>query len=48
MTLYHLAQGDILKIEAITALNIRSALTFLCYELDLHISKRNKMPDASK
>ena len=48
MTLYHLAQGDVLKIDEVTRLEIRSALTFLCYELDLHISKKNKMPDASK
>lgn len=41
-TIYHLAGGDILNIDKITELKIEQALTFLCYELDLSISKRNK------
>jgi|TARA_R110000850_G_scaffold47917_4_gene119418 hypothetical protein len=41
-SIYHLAGGDVLKIEAVTELKIEQALTFLCYELDLSISKKNK------
>ncbi len=44
-TIYHLAQGDALRIEAVTNLKVREAFTFLCYELDLDILKRNKMPN---
>jgi|TARA_R110000751_G_scaffold33249_1_gene82915 hypothetical protein len=41
-SIYHLADGDVLKINAVTELKMEQALTFLCYELDLSISKNNK------
>jgi len=41
-TIYHLAGGNILNIEAVTELKVEEAFTFLCYELDLSISKNNK------
>mgnify|MGYP003148501493 FL=1 len=37
-----MAGGDILKINAVTELKVEEAFTFLCYELDLSISKNNK------
>tara|TARA_R110001606_G_scaffold122251_2_gene255121 strand:+ start:8787 stop:8912 length:126 start_codon:yes stop_codon:yes gene_type:complete len=39
-----LAGGDILKIDKVTDLKITQAFTFLCYELDLDILKRNNTP----
>lgn len=41
-TLYHLAQGDVLRIDAVSNLGVRQAMTFLCYEIDLHILKNNQ------
>ena len=42
VSIYHLAGGDVLKINDVTELKMEQALTFLCYELDLSISKNNK------
>lgn len=38
-TLYHLAQGDILKIDSVTEVSVEQVFTFLCYEQDAQTSE---------
>lgn len=40
MALHSLAQGDILRIEAITRLKVTEVFTFMIYEQDVHSTQQ--------
>jgi len=42
-TLYHLANGDVLKISDVTELTVDHVLTFLAYEQDLRVQENLKV-----
>ena len=47
-TIHSLAQGDILKVDEVTKVELSAALSYLSYEQDVNSSKRNNYGNAPK
>lgn len=48
MTLHNLAQGDILRIDAVTKMKVLEVFTFMMYERDVNALERIKVDEHNK